>query len=265
MKSTLILAGIAILSALTISSCRNVKTQNVVGPTDADIDAMESILADSVLTIIDEYALKYKENYGNTLDVLLSEKEKMVRPDYLLNLDKLNTAITREQKINALGMLAVDNAVRKAYGIPTDDLQEICARFLVDVNHPVVSDAIDVFENITPGEGISMVYDICKENNEVEYFWQLENAVIKSVQYVISQDPDLYFSKISQASWNSFMNRVDLTRQVALEISKYDSDFKDIETILSDEEFNRLRNLDYAKSYYKANTPQFIKKYDDLL
>jgi len=99
MKKITILT-MAVLAVLTIS-CKNTKTTE---PTPEEIQAQKVALADSVLAQIDEYAEQFsKTRDGYLLNLFaLTDEEKIIKPDYLLEPSEVSKFITKTQKVNAL-------------------------------------------------------------------------------------------------------------------------------------------------------------------
>ncbi len=98
------IAGISI-------SCKNNKNAENNEATAEVVEAAKTILADDVLATIDEFVQTYVNEAGK-IDVAavisssLTEEEKLIKPDYLLEAAQANELVTKSQKVNALAVQA---------------------------------------------------------------------------------------------------------------------------------------------------------------
>lgn len=75
--------------------------------------------------------------------IVLSDKEKMVKPDYLLPLSEADGLVTLTQKYRALAIYATDNALAKLYDMPLNDYKAVMGKLLASINDP----ALEAFAN----------------------------------------------------------------------------------------------------------------------
>jgi len=226
MKKSFIIIAIAMVASLSMVSCKN-SNRKAQGPTDKEIQEMKLVLADSVLSIVDEIAEKYI-SISDTADLLkyitLSESEKMVKPDYLLDPSEVNNFFTKEQKINALGIYYTDYFVLKLYEMPTDATLEAMNKLVADLDFPFEKDFMSKHESAS--EVLKEEYRLFKERDEIGYFWQLVNSTLSETDYIISQDPELFYNYIpyeanvaNNNQWVYFLN-------VIKQLAQYDEDIK---------------------------------------
>ena len=92
-------------------SCKNNKNAENNEATAEVVEAAKTILADDVLATIDEFVQTYVNEAGK-IDVAavisssLTEEEKLIKPDYLLEAAQANELVTKSQKVNALAVQA---------------------------------------------------------------------------------------------------------------------------------------------------------------
>jgi len=273
MKIKHILIALAMLAALSVVSCKNNKKALSSEPTQEEVQEMKQALADSVLAEIDAIADEYilaSENGFRFPDFELTDSEKMVKPDYLLDLSLVNTFVTKSQKINALAIYIVDYAIRQIYDMPLDEAKEVFAKLAVELNHPVS------FENHTSlprSERIKMEYEKFKEAGDLAYFWQFQNAIIKETYYIIVQNPELFFSKITEEQWQQYIKRTNEKNKALRELAKYDEEmatvleiFNQNRVVSSDEEKARVSaSIETHKRHLIANKDKFIANRNVLL
>jgi len=273
MKKSYILFVLTMVAALTTVSC-NCSSKKSQEYTQEEVQEMKQALADSVLAQIDSFAEEYfaaSETSFFTRSFELSEKEKVVKPDYLLNLTEANDLVTKSQKINALAIYLVDLGVRTIYDMPLDETKEVIAKLAVELNHP--TDVIANIENVPVTENIKKEYENCRERGDLAYFWQFQDGIITETNYIISQTPELYFSKITEEQWQAYVKRTNEIYKTMRELAKYDKEmavvlemFNKNKVISSPEEFAKVTtSIESEKQFRIANKDNFIAKRNALL
>jgi len=271
MKRNLILfACVAVCCAMMVS-CKNTKTAE---PTSEEIQSQKQALADSVLAKIDELAQQHwnaqAESFKlKTID--LTDEEKMVKPDYLLDPSIVNTLVTKSQKVNAMAMLLTDIALCKAYDIPYDNFKEAALKLAAELNVPFDMEYSAGDEPIS--EKIKATYKACKQRGDVSLFWQFEHSVVFESIFILSQNPELFLSKITEEQWQAW-RVVKQTRLAAVkELAKYDEEMaqfqkfiyanKPVDTTEDNDSIDQ--SLEIARQYYIANKDRYAAMRNALL
>jgi len=227
MKKSYILIALAMVVALTMVSCKNNK--KVKEPSQEEVQEMKQALADSVLAYIDTCAEKLCDANSKSFRIKtmeLTEKEKMVKPDYLLDPSVANTLVTKKQKVNALAIYSIELLVRKIYDMPQEETKEVIAKLAVEVNHPT---DVDFFmSDIPTSEKFKREYEICKERGDVAYFWQFQYALLVETGYLLVQNPELFFSKISEEQLFEYGNIAQVIYDAIDELSEYDEEMAEL-------------------------------------
>ena len=229
MKKYYLFIALAMVAAMTVS-CKNKNVKNTASE-DADeevVEAAKTILADDVLAKIDEMAKPYFDSFGksNFSDIIsshLTEEEKLVKPDYLLDPSEVNNLVTKTQKINALAILIADRTVMKAYEMPVEETTEAIGRLMAEVGAPI---SVEDPEKKTTSEKISSQYEKCKESGDLPLFWQFHYAMANEFSYIISQNPDLFFRNISDEQRNFLRNQFRTCKEVVKTLAEYDPEVK---------------------------------------
>jgi len=275
MKKNYLLIAVAMVAALSMVSCKNnKKSAQSQEPTQEEVQEMKQALADSVLTKIDELAEQYWDSYSKSFRLRtleLTDAEKLVKPDYLLDPSVANNLVTRSQKINALAIYDTEHEIRKIYDMPCDDVEEVIAKLIVDLNFPLSVDTL--FSDAPVSEKIRAYYNACKERGDLALFWQFEYAIVTEGMYILSQNPELFLSKITDEQWQAW-RVVKQTRVAAIEeLAKYDEEMAQLwefrnknRVTASDEERDRKdQSIETAKQYYIANKDKYAAKRNALL
>ena len=126
--------------------------------------------------------------------LVLSEKEKMVKPDYLLAANAADNLVTLAQKYRILTMLGVDKTVADLYEMPLDEYDAAISKLVVDVNDPALKAFTDV--DVNDAEAVKAAvnafvaaeYDACRAN----FVWEAVAAGLVEQLYVLTQNIDKF-------------------------------------------------------------------------
>jgi len=271
MKRTLtLIAFVAICSAMIVSCGNNKKTQE---PTSEEIQAQKQALADSVLAEIDAFADEYIYAANQSFKIQyfeLTEEEKLTKPDYLLEPSYASQLVSKSQKATALAYYSVDRLVRVIYDMPTNEIDEVMAKLIAELNHPWGEYKK---KDVPVSELMKQAYLTCKENGDLAYFWQFQNAIIVETSYIIAQNPELFFSKITEEQWNNYRTRYASSYNAISKLSKYDDEMAALldltlqYKVAASVEESKSSNatIESAKQFRTANKDKYIAKRNALL
>ncbi len=271
MKRTLtLIACVAICCAMMVS-CRNSKT---TGQNPNKIQQQKQALADTVLAEIDVLAEQLCDASSKAFkfqNMELTEEEKYAKPDYLLAPKVADMMITSAQKISALAIYCIDQAVRKLYEMPLEEVNEAIVKLAVDVNFPLDMDYVT--SDAPLSEIIKATYDACRVCGDQALFWQFEYACTVEIGYLMTKNPDLYFDKISEEQWQGYYSRVKTKLKSIEKLSRHDEEMANLwklhqQTIVSSSDAQRdmaNQSIASAKQYHIDNKDKFIAKRNALL
>jgi len=275
MRKSYILFAVAIIAAITMVSCKNnSKKSQSQKPTPEEVREKKQALADSVLADIDEYAEMYADAASKSFRLQameLTDEEKMLKPDYLLDASFATNLVTKSQKINALVIYIIEDGVRKIYDMPREEVQEVIAKLAADVNFPFETSYMVGDSPVS--DKIRARYNALKERGELSIFWQFESVLIEELDYIICQNPDLFLSKITDEQWREYYVRKSSRIKALEELAKYDDEAAQLMEFrrkyrisTSDEERERLnQTVASAKQSRIANKEKFIARRNALL
>jgi len=270
MKHTLSLIALVAICSATMVSCKNTKTTE---PTPEEIEAQKAALADSVLAQIDALADTYIDYSVNGFDfstIRLDEAEKLIKPDYLLDPSEAYSFVTKTQKVNALAIYCVELFIRYMYDMPVDEAKGAIAKLAAELNHPI---EFNKAQDMTRTERIKKEYEACKEKGDLAYFWQFHSAIVCEMSYLVAQNPELFYSKITDEQWQAFNDRFGMIVDIVEELSKYDEEMLQLwefgskyKPYASDEEIiSSNQNIETAKQFHIANKDKYIARRNALL
>jgi len=273
MKKSYILLALAMVAALSMVSCKNNKKAQE--PTQEEVEQMKQALTDTVLAWIDKFADVYCCAYENGVMLRgfeLTEQEKLIKPDYLLDPAQVNNLVTRNQKICALAIYLVENDVRKIYDMPLDETNEAIAKLVADLNYPIEYDGNEIKDR-SLSDRIKAEYNSCKENGTVSDFWVFQEAFGTELNYLIAQNPDLIFNRITDEQWQANVSRIRSCGEVITYIADYDEELAAFRTYMnkyrvssSNEEWEKINaTKESAKQFRIANKDNYSARRKALL
>jgi len=271
MKRTLTLFAYVVICCAMAVSCKNAKTAE---PTPEEIQAQKVALADSVLAQIDALAEQLYDATSKSFricDFELTDEEKMVKPDFLLDPLIAATLVTKYQKINALAIYSIELGVRQIYDMPCDDVKEVIVKLAADINHPFDLDV--ELGDVPVSEKVRNFYEKWKERGDIAYFWQLQNAMLIEIGYLVANNPALFFNNIKDEQWQGFTNRVIIKDRALVKMAKYDSEMAVLSDFMqqfgvmaSDEEIKAVcSSCEAASKFVTANKDKYIARRNALL
>lgn len=247
MKRPSISIALSLFAVIAFVSCKN--GNNSEQTIKDEIEDQKEELTDSILSYIDELAEKYI-NASDSTDIFstikLSEDEKMIKPDYLLEPKDATMLESKFQKVNALAIYVQERSVRRIYDMPTDEADEAIARLIVGLNHPI--DAKILSSNDPASEKIKKEYTLCRESGDLSFFWLFQNALMCETDYLISQNPDLFLGKVSKFELQTLNRQWTYFKYAVDKLAFYDDEMKLLDDMV-DENANGLTDEEITASY----------------
>ena len=196
-------AVMAIAVVLSVASCKNnnKKQAQEAEAVDYSEATAEKILADEInvdLANLVESAKKIKPvaflKTQKDGKLVLSDKEKKVKPDYLIAPESANDLVTLSQKYRAVGMFTSDKIIAELYEMPTNVFNEAIFKLLKDINDP----ALEAFFTLPPmdietnREAFATFVDDEYNEGRINFFWEGIAALTVEQVYILSQNIDKF-------------------------------------------------------------------------
>lgn len=273
MKRIFIYTSLVLVAALALSCKNNAKEDDFANEELAE--AAKLFLTEDIMKTLDEMA-QICINESNVFDVSdiissgLTEEEKLIQPDYLLNAEQTKDLVTKTQKVNALAILTTERYIRKAYDMPIVETDKAISRLMLDLNHPI---SADENKELSPSEKVKRIYEQCKQHGDLVYFWQFNFASINELNYIIAQNPDIFFRNITDEQYASLLTRFKTTVNAVRTLAQYDPEvekavilfdqnrkYQDINEVLA-----RTQTKEDAKQFYIDTKYERIAHRDAML
>ncbi|MCQ2212292.1 MAG: hypothetical protein MJZ36_01495 [Bacteroidaceae bacterium] len=221
------------LAAMVLASCGGNKTnQNAEEQTDSvktfeqeQIEANIKVQIDSIASELGK--LKALPIFADTEDgtIALSEEEKLVKPEYLLDPAKANDAVTLSEKYRALAILNVDKFVAKSYDMPTEAYDEAIAKLAADINDPAFKAAQ---EEGPIAKNVQAFYDAEEESGRLNYFWQVATSAIVEQLYIMTQNTDKFIAAFDDEAASNVTFRVICLQDAINRLTAYDEELVEV-------------------------------------
>lgn len=158
----------------------------------------------------------------NTYRANVSDKDKLVRTDFMLDPAVVNNLITKEQKIGAMAILVNENIYRRSMDMSTEESDNAISRLAIDLNITVFDD--EALKDLTAVEKIRKSFEICKEQGMVNDFWKYESAFYISLFYVLSQNAETLAATLSDEILATILKRAGACAAAVQAYAPYDED-----------------------------------------
>lgn len=138
----------------------------------------------------------------NDTEYALTDKEKMVKPDYLFKPGNVDNFVTLSQKYRALGVLFVDQAIATYYDIPVTEYNAAISKLLAEINDPVLND----YAKAQKGKesqamsAFGSIYDAEVEANRVNYFWECTVGMLVEQIFICTQNIEKFMPMFDDQS-----------------------------------------------------------------
>jgi hypothetical protein len=211
-------------AAMTFAACGGNKGAQTAEQTDSvksfeqeQIEASIKLQFDSIASELSK--LKNLPVVQKDGSIALTDEEKQVKPDYLLDLATAENAMTLSEKYRVLSAIEVDKEVAKLFDMPTDEYDKTIAKLAADINDPsfqAVGDASGIYE------AAQELYDAMNENGRINYFWQIVASSLVEQLYVTTQNTDKFIGAFTDDAAANVTFRIILLQDALTRLLQYD-------------------------------------------
>lgn len=162
--------------------------------------------------------------------ISLTDQEKQVKPDYLLDLAVADNAMTLSEKYRVLSAIEVDKELAKLYDMNVEDYDKAIAKLAAEINDPsfkAVNDAAGVFE------ATQTLYDAMNENGRINYFWQIVASSLVEQLFITSQNTDKFIGSFNDEAAANVTFRIILIQDALDRLAEYDPELSPVVQAIS--------------------------------
>lgn len=182
---------------VAVPSCKNQKKAQAAK--QYDLSSAETIVSEELKVDVGnlvESAKKMKRMpfVEKTADgkFVLTQKEKMIKPDYLVNPSFANDLVTLSQKYRTVAMLGIDLMITNIYEMPNTEYKEAINKLLLDINDPALTDyaGLDwsLISEEEQSECLGEFIDEEYEQGRPNFFWEGVAASLVEQLYICTRD-----------------------------------------------------------------------------
>ena len=260
------LAAIALLA-----SCGNKQKANteVVEEKSFEQEQIEANIKLQVDSLAAEYAKMGNTPFMKSLregTLELTEEEKQVKPEFLIDPASTDTLVTLSQKYRAMPLLYIDKVIAQAYGQPIDEYEAAMKKLVADIDDSAFKVLVEDADTLGHENLIQKFYDAENENGRINFFWDATTAFLVEELYIISADPNNKFIEcFDDESASNITYRIILFQNALERLKEYNPELNELcESIRPLEDLNAI-SVDELKSQLKDMHDDLAKIRENLL
>jgi len=187
--------------------------------------------------------LKPSAVYTTTKDgkIVLSDKEKQVKPDYLFTPEGLaNKLETLSSKYRAITVFFVDREISNLYGMK-DVYSPAMKKIAADLNDPAIKFVYDNGDKMDYIEMNQKAYDIEEENGRANRYWEVAATSIIEQTYILAKNKDKFLPSFTDKDAEDITYRIILLINSFEDLSQYDPELLNIYNVI--EPLNKLNAI----------------------
>lgn len=259
MKKTFFAAVAFIVVGL--ASCGDKKTEQTSSLEDSVVAFVQSELKAEMIqeldSLLDEVGKCKAPAFVKTgvPNITLTDEEKKVKPEYLVNPKSATKATVLSEKYRALTVLRIDRNIAKLYDMDITEFDNAIAKLFADVNDPAFKASFEDAENAD----ISELYATEKEAGRINYVWQCIATSNVEALYIMSQNVDKFTSTLDDDAAKAITNRLTHINVSATALVDFDSEFKPVAESLAILIGLDATNVAELREQLKAKAPEIEK------
>jgi len=189
---------IVALAAMVLASCGGQTTKvEEETPADSSVSFEQAQIKESIKMHIDSIAKEMSvKSFNNVFDnskngkIALTDEEKKVKPDFLLQPEATKELATYAQKYAALAMLKIDSEVAKLYDVDVTEYNNAIAKLLSEINDPAFSELNDAEGDLATK--YQTLYEGMEKEGRINFYWIASSALVVENLYIMSQNADKF-------------------------------------------------------------------------
>ena len=194
------------------------------------IEASIRVQLDSIASVIRNLeSLPMLEQTKNG-KIVLTDEEKQVKPDYLLDPAVADEALTLSEKYRTLVALSIDQAVAELYDMDVTGYNESTAKLIADINDPAFRIFSEKGEDVLESQEI---YDAEAAAGRLNLFWQAVATSLVEQMYILTQNTDKFLPCFDDEAVANLTYRIALLQGAIDRLVAYDPDLVEVSEALS--------------------------------
>ncbi|HHV03872.1 MAG: hypothetical protein WCQ69_06865 [Bacteroidales bacterium] len=231
-----------LIPALMISACGNKASKKKDIGTKAEINQQEQYLTEDLIIKIDSLIAGFqklgvmphmKAIREGTL--VLTEREKRVKPTFLTPLTKVNDLVTLNQKSRALAIYAVDREIAVLYDMPVEEYDRVLAQLMVETDNVALMEGTEIKVEVNTLDLDSWIVTMGSEQLEKEqvhlFFETMASGILEAL-YITSLEIPRYIKYFNDETASDVSYRFLLVVEGIESLMPYHPELESISGIL---------------------------------
>ena len=249
------------IAAMAFTACGGNKNAQPAQDTESEksfeqeqVEAKIKLELDSLASAVGQ--LKQLPFVQETEDGLkLTDEEKQVKPDYLLDPATAENAATLSEKYRMISALGVDKRIAQMYEMPTEDYEKAVTKLVADINDPSFK---DVENSSSIFETTQKLYDSMNANARINYFWQLAATSLVEELYIMNQNADKFITAFDDESASNVTYRIALLIDAVDRLASYDPEIEPVAEAIAPLSVLNAISVDQLKSQLAEAKDQIV-------
>lgn len=214
MKKYALLSGLLFLCACTGNKTNNNAPLTVAETTELQqtvvnhLDSLANILCDST-QLATIYSLLEPTSFA------LTDEQKLIKPDYLLENKDIESLVTLSEKYRAHAMAMIDSRVTKLYGMDnTSDYVALIENMQAEIADNAINDmAAKGHQDVFTPETYVKLYEDMKAANRLQYFYESTAAMIVETMYVLTKNEDVMIPQLTDGQSQALVRHLSVVTE----------------------------------------------------
>ena len=249
-------------SALILGACGNTASKKKDAGTKSDVSLQEQYLTQDLIIKIDSLIAGFQQlgvmPHMKAIDegtLVLTDREKRVKPTYLMPLARVNELITLNQKCRALAVYAVDREIAQLYEMPLEEYDKVIAQLMVDTDNVSLMEGAEIKVEVNALDVNSWIVTMGKEQlgkEQMHLFFETIAAGIMESLYITSLDIPRYITYFNDQTASEVSYRFLLVVEGIKSLMPYHPELESIRGIL--EPLNVINAINVKQLEEQLNT-----------
>lgn len=249
-------------SALIVGACGNTASKKKDAGTKSDVSLQEQYLTHDLIIKIDSLIAGFQQlgvmPHMKAIDegtLVLTDREKRVKPTYLMPLARVNELITLNQKCRALAVYAVDREIAQLYEMPLEEYDKVIAQLMVDTDNVSLMEGAEIKVEVNALDVNSWIVTMGEEQlgkEQMHLFFETIAAGIMESLYITSLDIPRYITYFNDQTASEVSYRFLLVVEGIKSLMPYHPELESIRGIL--EPLNVINAINVKQLEEQLNT-----------
>lgn len=249
-------------SALILGACGNTASKKKDAGTKSDVSLQEQYLTHDLIIKIDSLIAGFQQlgvmPHMKAIDegtLVLTDREKRVKPTYLMPLARVNELITLNQKCRALAVYAVDREIAQLYEMPLEEYDKVIAQLMVDTDNVSLMEGAEIKVEVNALDVNSWIVTMGEEQlgkEQMHLFFETIAAGIMESLYITSLDIPRYITYFNDQTASEVSYRFLLVVEGIKSLMPYHPELESIRGIL--EPLNVINAINVKQLEEQLNT-----------